>query len=37
LVFFQSPLVKSGNACGAPSFSIELALSGVTALQKHPS
>ena len=36
LVFLHSPLVKSGNCCGAPSFSIEFPLNGVTALQKQP-
>jgi hypothetical protein len=36
-VVFHIPLVKSGNCCGIPSSSIDFALKGVTALQKHPS
>ena len=37
LVVFQFPLVKSGKNWGAPFSLIDLALNGVTELQKQPS
>ncbi len=37
LVDFQFPLVKSGKNWGAPFSLIDLALKGVTELQKQPS
>ena len=36
-VCFHWPLVKSGNCCGIPSSATDFSLSGLTALQKHPS
>lgn len=36
-VLFHSPLVKSGNFWGIPSWAIETELNGPTALHKAPS